>query len=165
AVAAALTLGITWAGLLPSFSQSSFLALLAGATLCAILVWQRHSLFLVGAMVAVLILAGAASPQIRHRITGKTTSSLSNVTSGRSTLVTRGVKLALHHPVIGVGVGGFKRAYADLAHLHGKEPKAAASHTTPITVAAETGIPGLVFFLVLAGSALAVAFRRLRDGF
>jgi O-antigen ligase len=165
AVAAALTLGITWAGLLPSFSQSSFLALLAGATLCAILVWQRHSLFLVGAMVVVLILAGVASPQIRHRITGKTRSSLSNVTSGRSTLVTRGLKLALHHPVIGVGVGGFKRAYADLAHLHGKEPKAAASHTTPITVAAETGIPGLVLLLVLAGSALAVAFRRLRDGF
>src|SRR5205823_4251785 len=141
------------------------LALLAGTTLCAILVWRRHSLLLVGAMIAVLVLAGVASPQIRHRITGKTTSSLSNVTSGRSTLVTRGLKLALHHPVVGVGVGGFKRAYADLAHLRGKEPKAAASHTTPITVAAETGIPGLVFFLVLAGSALAVAFRRLRDGF
>jgi O-antigen ligase len=165
AVAAALTLGITWAGLLPSFSQSSFLALLAGTTLCAVLVWRWQSLFLIGAMVAALLLAGIASPQIRHRITGKTTSSLSNVTSGRSTLVTRGLKLAAHHPLIGVGVGGFKRAYADLAHLHGKEPKAAASHTTPITVAAETGIPGLVLLLVLAGSALAVAFRNLADGF
>ena len=164
-IAAVLTIGITWAGLLPSFSQSSFLALLAGATLCAILVWRRQSVFLVAAMIVVLVLAGIASPQIRHRVTGKTTSSLSNVTSGRSTLVTRGLKLALHHPLIGVGVGGFKRAYADLAHLKGKEPKAAAAHTTPITVAAETGIPGLLLLLLLAGSALAVAFLRLRDGF
>ena len=165
AIAAALTLGITWAGLLPSFSQSSFVALLAGATLCAILVWRRHSLLFVAAMVGVLVLAGVASPQVRHRLEGKTTSSLSNITSGRSTLVTRGLKLALHNPVIGVGVGGFKRAYADLAHLHGKEPKAAASHTTPITVAAETGIPGLILLLVLVGSTLNVAFRKIREGF
>jgi O-antigen ligase len=75
------------------------------------------------------------------------------------------MKLALHHPVFGVGVGGFKRAYADLAHLHGREPKAAASHTTPITVAAETGIPGLILLLVLVVSALGVAFRNLREGF
>ena len=71
AVAAALTIAITWAGLLPSFSQSSFVALLIGVTLCAVLVWRRHSLFLVAAMVGVLIVAGFASPQIRHRLEGK----------------------------------------------------------------------------------------------
>ena len=65
----------------------------------------------------------------------------------------------------GVGVGGFRRAYADLAHLRGKEPKAAASHTTPISVAAETGLPGLGLFLALVVVSLATAFRRLRDGF
>ena len=68
-------------------------------------------------------------------------------------------------PVVGVGVGGFRRAYADLAHLKGKEPKAAASHTTPITVAAENGFPGLLLLLWLVGSALLVAFRRLGRGF
>jgi putative inorganic carbon (HCO3(-)) transporter len=165
AVAAALTIVIMWAGLLPSFSQSSFVALMAGVTLCAVLVWRRHSLFLIAAMIFALVVAGLASPQIRHRLTGKTSSSLSNVTSGRSTLATRGVKLALHHPVLGVGVGGFKRAYADLAHLRGKEPKAAASHTTPISVAAETGLPGLALFLALVIASLGTAFRRLRDGF
>ncbi len=67
--------------------------------------------------------------------------------------------------MLGVGVGGFKRAYADLAHLHGREPKAAASHTTPITVAAETGVPGLLLFLALVVVALATAFRRIRNGF
>ena len=87
------------------------------------------------------------------------------MTSGRSKLASRGVKLVLHHPVLGVGVGGFKRAYADLAHLHGKDPKAAASHTTPITVGAETGVPGLLLFLGLVVAALAAAFRRIGGGF
>jgi O-antigen ligase len=71
----------------------------------------------------------------------------------------------VHHPVLGVGVGGFKRGYADLAHLKGKEPKAAASHTTPVTVAAETGIPGLLLFLWLVVVALRVSFRRIRHSF
>jgi O-antigen ligase len=92
-------------------------------------------------------------------------SSLSCARSGRSTLVSKGGKVAVQHPLIGVGVGGFRRAYADLTHLRGKEPKAAASHTTPITVAAETGFPGLLLLLWLAGTALVMAFRRLRPGF
>jgi O-antigen ligase len=75
------------------------------------------------------------------------------------------VKVAVHHPVVGVGVGGFRHAYAELAHLPGKEPRAAASHTTPITVAAETGLPGLLLLAWLVVAALAVAFRRLGRGF
>ncbi|MBA3844982.1 MAG: O-antigen ligase family protein, partial [Actinobacteria bacterium] len=165
AVAAGLTIVITWAGLLPSFSQSSFLSLLVATTLCAVLVWRWRSLALVGVAAIALVLAGIASPQIRHRIEGKSSSSLSSATSGRSTLVSRGGKVAVRHPLIGVGVGGFRRAYADLAHLKGKNPKAAASHTTPITVAAETGLPGLILLLTLVASALYVAFRRLGGSF
>jgi putative inorganic carbon (hco3(-)) transporter len=157
--AAAAALVLTWVGLVPSFSQSSFVSLIVAVVVGGVFAWRRASLFLVGAGVAALVLAVVVSPAVRQK------ASLSHVTSGRSTLVSKGVKLAVHHPVAGVGVGGFRRAYADLAHLHGKEPKAAASHTTPITVAAETGIPGLGLLVLLAGSALAVAFRRLRDGF
>jgi putative inorganic carbon (hco3(-)) transporter len=158
-IAAALTLGITWVGLLPSFSQSSFVALGAAVTLAAILAWRRRSLWLVGAIVVVCVLAVAASPSVRHK------ASLSHVTSGRSTLVSKGAKVAVHHPVLGVGVGGFRRAYADVAHLRGKEPKAAASHTTPVTVAAETGFVGLALFAWLVVIALYTAFRRLGTAF
>jgi O-antigen ligase len=164
AVAAALTIGITWTGLLPSFSQSSFLALLAAITVAAIVVWRRRSLFLVGLAAAALVLGGLASPQVRHRLEGKSSSSLSSATGGRAPLVSKGLRVAAHHPVLGVGVGGFRHAYAELAHLRGKEPKDAASHTTPITVAAETGIPGLVLFLWLVFVALRMAFRRLGAG-
>jgi O-antigen ligase len=161
AVAATLALGITWFGLLPSFSQSSYVALIAGVIVAAVVVWRWRSLGLFAVAAVVLLLAIAASPQLRHRIQGKTSSSLSHVTSGRSTLARNGVKLAVHNPVIGVGIGGFKRAYADEVGLKGREPKAAASHTTPITVAAETGVPGLVLLLVLVFAALRTGFRRL----
>ena len=165
AIAATLALGITWVGLLPSFSQSSYVALMAGTTVAAIVLWRWRSLALLGIAAAVLVLAVVASPQLRHRVQGKTSSSLSHVTSGRSTLTTRGLKVAEHHPLLGVGVGGFKRAYAEANHLRGKEPKAAASHTTPVTVAAETGFVGLGLFLALVGVALVTAFRRLGPAF
>src|SRR5213078_3866836 len=97
-------------------------------------------------------------PQARHRILGKT--GFSHATGGRSKLVSNGVKVALHHPVIGVGTGGFRGAYAKLTHLRAKEPKAAASHDTPITVAAETGLPGLVLLAWLLVAGLLLAFRR-----
>jgi putative inorganic carbon (HCO3(-)) transporter len=158
-IAAVLTIGITWAGLLPSFSQSSFAALIAATFVAVIVVWRERSLLLIGVAVVVLVAGMLASPSIRHK------ASLSHVTSGRSTLVSTGLKVAVHHPVLGVGVGGFKRAYADLAHLKGKDPKAAASHTTPITVAAENGLPGLLLFLWLVGTALMLAFRRLGPDF
>jgi putative inorganic carbon (hco3(-)) transporter len=158
-VAAGLTIVITWAGLLPSFSQSSFVALMVALTVALVVAWRRRSLLLVAVALLALVLAVVASPAVRHK------ASLSHITSGRSTLVSKGVKVAVHHPVVGVGVGGFRRAYADVAHLKGKEPKAAASHTTPITVAAETGVPGLLLFAWLVVAALLVAFRRLGRDF
>jgi O-antigen ligase len=162
-VAAALTIVITWAGLLPSFSQSSFVALLVATTVGVVVVWRWRSLALVAVAAVVLVLAGLASPAVRHKLEAK--SSLSHATGGRSTLVSKGVKVAVHHPLVGVGVGGFRHAYAQLLHLRGKEPKAAASHTTPITVAAETGLPGLLLLVWLVVAALGAAFRRLGRGF
>jgi hypothetical protein len=158
-VAALLTLAITWAGLLPSFSQSSLIALIAAVMAAAVVVWKRRSMFLIAACIGVLVGTTIASPAVRHR------ASLSHITSGRSTLVSKGLKVAEHHPLAGVGVGGFKHAYAQIAHLKGKEPKAAASHTTPVTVAAETGIVGFVLFAWLVLAALFTAFRRLGRGF
>ena len=128
AVAAALTIVITWAGLLPSFSQSSFLALMVGITVAVVMAWGRRSLLLVGAVVVLLGVALAASPAIRHK------ASLSHVTSGRSTLVSTGLKVAYHHPVTGVGVESTVSAFAGRV--------AATMTTTPVqsTVSRVSGI-------------------------
>jgi hypothetical protein len=159
AIAVTLTIGITWVGLLPSFSQSSFVALMVGLFVALIIVWRKRSIAIVAVAAIILLAMVIASPAVRHK------ASLSHITSGRSTLVSKGVKVGLHHPLAGVGVGGFRRAYADLTHLKGKEPKAAASHTTPITVFAELGVPGLLLFTWLVVAALALAFRRLQASF
>jgi O-antigen ligase/polysaccharide polymerase Wzy-like membrane protein len=158
-VAIVLVIAIIWTGLLLSFSQSSFLALIVAVLVGALVAWRGASLVLAAACVGVVIVAVLVSPAVRHK------ASLSHVTSGRSTLVSKGVRVAVHHPVAGVGVGGFRRAYADLAKLRGKEPKAAASHTTPVTVAAETGLPGLLLFLWTVFAVLRGAFRRIEPTF
>ena len=55
----------------------------------------------------------------------------------------------------------FKRGYANLhRRCKGKEPKAAASHDTPITVAAETGLPGLALLAWLVGVGIWLTFWR-----
>jgi hypothetical protein len=75
------------------------------------------------------------------------------------------VRIALHHPVGGVGVGGFKKAYAARRGLKGVDPKKAASHTTPVTVAAEEGLPGLALLVWLGLASLAATLLGLGRGF
>jgi O-antigen ligase len=148
-----------WAGLLFSYSQSSFAALVAGVVLATIFAWGRRGIA-IAALAAVVVAVGAlAVPNIRHDVFGNGRG-LNSASGGRGKLVRKGIQIAVHHPVAGVGVGGFKRAYADLTHLKGREPKAAASHDTPVTVAAETGLPGLLLFGWLLAAGLLLAFRR-----
>src|ERR1051325_730831 len=157
-LAAAGAIAVMAIGLLFSFSQSSFVALAVGAVVAALFAWRRRAIPLLVLAAGIFVLAVVGSPNVRHAILHG--GHLNRVTSGRSKLVSNGVKLAVHHPVIGVGVGGFKHAYAKQKHLKSKEPKAAASHDTPITVAAETGIPGLALLAWLFVAGLLLAFRR-----
>jgi O-antigen ligase len=157
-LAAAAAIAVMAIGLLFSFSQSSFVALAVGVLVATAFAWRRRALLLVGLAAGVFAIGVLGSPNVRHAVVhgGK----LNRVTSGRSKLVSNGIKLAVHHPVFGVGVGGFKHAYAKQQHLRSKEPKAAASHDTPITVAAEAGVPGLVLLAWLFVAGLLLAFRR-----
>ena len=161
AVLLALAIAATWVGLLFSFSQSSFFALIVGVLVLAVFAWRWRAAVVAGLAMAVLVSVGFGAPNVRHSLLGHTRSSFDKVTSDRYSLVSNGLKIAVHHPVFGVGVGGFKRAYARQAHLRGREPKKAASHNTPITIAAETGIPGIALFVWLAAAALLAAFRRV----
>ena len=158
--ALALATGM-WIGLVPSFSQSSFVALAVGIVATLIVLWRRRAIVPLAVAAAALVAVTLGVPQVRHRMLGK--AGLSHITSGRSNLVSNGVKLALHHPVIGVGAGGFKRGYADLTHIPGKEPQAAASHDSAITVAAETGFPGLVLLVWLVITGFVLTFRATRS--
>jgi O-antigen ligase len=80
---------------------------------------------------------------VRAELLEESRAGLDNATSGRASLIGNGIRIARDNPISGVGVGSFKREYADRTGLRGREPRKAASHSTPVTVAAETGLPGL----------------------
>ena len=162
AVGLAVAIAATWVGLLLSFSQSSFVALGIGVLAAAAFAWQWRVFAAAGFAAVVLVSVGFAAPNIRHNLFGH---SFNRVTSDRYSLVTNGLKIAVHHPVGGVGIGGFRQAYARRQHLKGREPKKAASHDTPVTVAAETGLPGLLLFGWLLAAALLLTLRRVGASF
>jgi hypothetical protein len=160
AVSLAVVIAATWLGLFFSFSQSSFVALVCGVLAVSAFAWRRRA---VGATVlagALLLAIGFSAPVLAAPGGG-----INRASSDRYKLVTNGIKIALDHPVQGVGIGGFKRAYADKFHLKGKEPKKAASHDTPVTVAAEEGIPGLALLGWLFVAAMLAAWRGVSSSF
>jgi putative inorganic carbon (hco3(-)) transporter len=140
---------VLWIGLVPTFSQSSFLALLAGLAVLAAIKWSwRWTLGVVvlgaiGAVLVVLLVGGS----------GKLTSDRVNVDlSGRGNLISGGTALFTERPVQGYGSGSFQAAYRD--HRANKDAPVTVSHTEPVTVAAEQGIIGLVAYLSLIAVAL-----------
>jgi O-antigen ligase len=82
---------------------------------------------------------------------------LNRATRGRFDLVKYGIRIALDHPVAGVGIAGFEKAYRERVDV--PPLKSPASHNTPVTVAAETGIVGLALFAWLVVVALGVPLR------
>jgi O-antigen ligase len=155
-----------WVGLLFSFSQSSFTALVAGVVLAAVLAWRWRAAVGVAVVAAVMIPVGVAAPQlekVRDSVFASSSEGLNQATGGRFDLVSTGVEIAADHPAVGVGVGGFKLAYAEREDRRPRfrEP---ASHNAVVTVAAETGFVGLALFAWLVAAGLVVAFRQTRAG-
>jgi O-antigen ligase len=157
-LAALAFIAVSWLGLLISFSQSSFAALLVAVFALAAVAWRWKSLFALAAVIVVAAGIAVAQPKLMHALRHHTTSGLNKATSGRATLIAVGIKIARAHPTHGVGLGGFEHAYSK---LEGKSPRRSASHNTPVTVAAEEGVPGLLIYFWLVGALLLAAFRRI----
>ncbi len=142
-------IAVLWFGLVLTFSQSSFAALLAGLAVLAALRWSWRWTLLAGgagALLAVLVVlfAGGSSKLSPDRF---------NVdTGGRANLVSGGTDLFAQRPIWGYGAGSFPRAYTE--HIATKKAPVSVSHTEPITVAAEQGIIGLAAYASLLFIAL-----------
>jgi len=161
AIVAALAVVGLWVGLVFSFSQSSFVALVAGVVGAIALSWERRAVVALGVAVVALLAAGFVVPSVRAEILDNT----DRATGNRSRLVTEGMRIAADHPLGGVGLGGFKAAYGERVGFRAADPARAASHNTPVTVAAETGLPGLLLFTWLVATALWLPFRRASRSF
>jgi O-antigen ligase len=86
--------------------------------------------------------------------------SANDATSGRYDLVRGGVELFEERPLEGWGSGSFAREYRRAEDVSA-ERAASASHTIPVTVAAEQGVGGLVVYLAVLACALWRLFRRV----
>ncbi len=152
---------LTWllAGLVTSFSQSSIAALLLGLAVLAAWRWQlRATVYVAAAIVAlagVLILVAPAS--LHFGLKGSS-GSTSNATSGRTKLISGGLELFSERPLEGYGSGSFEAEYKRHTGTSA-ENATSASHTIPVTVAAEQGIVGLGLYVALVAAALLVLFR------
>lgn len=149
-------IAVLWIGLIPTYSQSSFLALLAGLAVLAAIRWSwRWTLAAVG-----IGLIGAALVVVLVGGSGKITSDRLNVDlSGRGSLVSGGVDLFAERPVWGYGSGSFQAAYRE--HRENKDAPVTVSHTEPVTVAAEQGLIGLLLYFALIAVALGTLSRGL----
>ncbi|MEA2153971.1 MAG: hypothetical protein QOE11_111 [Solirubrobacteraceae bacterium] len=149
AAGCAAALALLWAGLVLTLSQSSFTALLAGLAVLGALRWGTARM---AALVGLLAVAALAVVLAAPGAVGLDQST-NNATSGRSTLVRGGVDLFTAKPLTGWGAGAFKTEYR--GHERSSNARAsAASHTIPITVAAEQGVVGLALYLVLLVAAI-----------
>jgi O-antigen ligase len=160
-VAGALLLAVLWGGLVLTFSQSSFTALLVGLAILGAMRWSvRWALILSGGALAIAIVFVALAPGAVHLELGNSKSA-DKATSGRYDLIKGGLKLFKRAPLVGQGSGSFAREYRRAEHVS-PERAASASHTIPVTVAAEQGAIGLVVYLALLAAALARLFRGAR---
>jgi O-antigen ligase len=147
------------AGLVTSFSQSSIAALLLGLAVLAAYRWDvRGTIYVTVALAAIaLVVVAVAPPSLHLGLTGKG-GSASNATSGRTKLIEGGLRLFADRPLQGFGPGSFAQEYRAHEHVTGNSATS-ASHTIPITVAAEQGIVGLALYVALLVAAFAVLFR------
>jgi putative inorganic carbon (hco3(-)) transporter len=106
---AVVVLAVLFAGQYIAYSQSSLLALAAGAVVLGASIWPRKVVIGLAAFCLVVGVAGLAVA-----VHGNSTK---NVTSDRSTLISDGWRVIRHHPLDGAGIGGFSRAaLAGTAH-------------------------------------------------
>ena len=146
------------AGLVTSFSQSSIAALLLGLTVLAAYRWDvRATVYVAGALLAIAAVFALVAPPSLHFGLKGSGGSTSNATSGRTKLISGGLELFAQRPLYGYGSGSFETEYK----RHGKASSASAtsaSHTIPVTVAAEQGIVGLAVYVALLMAAFMVLF-------
>jgi O-antigen ligase len=153
-------LAVLWGALVLTLSQSSLAALLVALGILAALRfdWRPVAVVAAAALAAGALVVAAFPGELRLN-TGRGERSLNDSTSGRADLIRGGIDLFAERPLQGWGAGAFEEEFRR-ERKTSNERAAVASHTIPITVAAEQGVGGLLLYLVV----LLAAFVRLLRG-
>ncbi|MGH2866095.1 MAG: O-antigen ligase family protein [Solirubrobacteraceae bacterium] len=155
-LAVVVVLAVLWAGLVLTLSRSSLGALLVGLAVLAALRWKPSRALVIA---VVVILFGAAAVAATPRTFGLN-QGINGASSGRGGLVSGGASLFADRPLWGYGSASFVTEYRH--HNRRTATALSASHTIPVTVAAEQGLIGEVVYLALVLCALICVVRRSR---
>jgi O-antigen ligase len=159
AVVAAVILAVLWGGLVLTLSQSSFASLLVGLAVLGGMRWSAKKAIALSVAVVLVGVAFVAVAPGAIRLDLGSSKSANSATSGRYDLIQGGVDLFVDKPLEGWGAGSFPRQYRRHEHVSA-ERATSASHTIPITVAAEQGVLGLAAYLAIIVCALWRLYRR-----
>jgi O-antigen ligase len=155
----AVTVGVLaalWVALVLTLSRSSLGALLVGMAVLAALRWKPSRALVVAVVVIALGgVAVAASPRTFGLNQG-----INGASSGRGGLVSGGLSLFSERPLWGYGSGSFVSEYR--SHHRATATPLSASHTIPVTVAAEQGLIGELVYGALVIAAFVCLIRRAR---
>ena len=144
---AVAVVAVEYAALWFSYSQSSMVTIFVVVTALALVVGTRAMRRTVLAVAAAIVLAAAGAVAIHAR-----KDSARKFTSDRSRLVAVTWRVFRNHPLAGVGVGAQPKASREEAARR-LEASRNKSHTTPLTVAAELGVIGILVYLVFLAAA------------
>jgi putative inorganic carbon (HCO3(-)) transporter len=164
---AAAVLAVLWLGLLGSVSQSSIVALLAGLVVIAAARFSPRATAVGATLVLAVAVVVALAAAGRLHLSFSDTASANNATSGRVSLVKQGAKLFADRPIAGFGSASFSCEYLrHMTHTRsyvcgapGPAGVTSDSHTTPVTIAAELGVIGLVAYVALLAAAVLTLAR------
>jgi|GEM_PF-2503115 len=148
-----------------SYSRNAFFSLMLILSMFPFVYFKKMHLKLltVGGTIFVLLFAFYFMPagpkyRIYYRATGVLEAeSAQDVDSGRTETNKAGIRIMSQNPIFGVGLGGFRSAYTDVAlssndiNLVGtaRSPQAAGAHNVLVQIGAQLGIVGLILYLLL----------------
>jgi O-antigen ligase len=155
-------LAVLWAGLVLSLSQSSLAALLVGLGVLAGVRGRPAPLSTVAAVAAVAATVVIVLAPASVGLASTNERTLNRATSGRVELIGGALEMIADRPLAGFGSGSFAERFRAREHVP-REDAAAISHTTPLTVTAEQGVPGLIAYLSILAAAAALLFGGLRS--
>jgi putative inorganic carbon (HCO3(-)) transporter len=141
-------LAVLWACLVLTLSRSSLGALLVGLAVLAALRYKPSRAL----VVAVVVVGVGAAAIAATPTTFGLNQGINGASSGRGGLVSGGVSLFADRPVWGYGSGSFVTEYR--RHHRRSATTLSASHTIPVTIAAEQGLIGELSYAALVLVAL-----------
>lgn len=146
------------AGLLATLSRGAWLGWAAGVLCFALLAGPvtRRVRWGAVAVLSGVLLAASSVPGLRHR-------ALSALdlrrNQDRILLWKAALRMAADHPWAGVGFGAFVREYPNYRLPGDPNTTPPFAHNLPLSLAAETGLPGLAAFLVFLGAVVRAGYR------